>query len=159
MRLPLIAADVTPPVEIRTSFRDQDSGGRGACYDSCAGLLLRNGRNARRCLVEIHPNSEEMPVAAGPRSRVAAYDLGSNSFHLLVAEADGQGGLRLLEQAQEMVRLGAESLRDGIIPKTASRAAWRLCASCAAWLIGISPRPRWPSPPAPSVRRATGPSS
>jgi len=58
-------------------------------------------------------NSEEMPVAAGPRSRVAAYDLGSNSFHLLVAEADGQGGLRLLEQAQEMVRLGAESLRDG----------------------------------------------
>ena len=62
-------------------------------------------------------NSEEMPVAAGPRSRVAAYDLGSNSFHLLVAEADGQGGLRLLEQAQEMVRLGAESLRDGIIPE------------------------------------------
>jgi len=34
-----------------------------------------------------------------------------------VAEADGQGGLRLLEQAQEMVRLGAESLRDGIIPE------------------------------------------
>ena len=62
-------------------------------------------------------NSEQMPVAAGPRSRVAAYDLGSNSFHLLVAEADGQGGLRLLEQAQEMVRLGAESLRDGNIPE------------------------------------------
>ena len=61
--------------------------------------------------------SEEIPVAGGPRSRVAAYDLGSNSFHLLVAEADGQGGLLLLEQAQEMVRLGADSLRDGIIPE------------------------------------------
>jgi exopolyphosphatase/guanosine-5'-triphosphate,3'-diphosphate pyrophosphatase len=61
--------------------------------------------------------SEQAPPAAGPRSRVAAYDLGSNSFHLLVAEADGQGGLLLLEQAQEMVRLGAESLRDGLIPE------------------------------------------
>jgi exopolyphosphatase/guanosine-5'-triphosphate,3'-diphosphate pyrophosphatase len=61
--------------------------------------------------------SEQAPVAAGRRSRVAAYDLGSNSFHLLVVEADGQGGLLLLEQAQEMVRLGADSLRDGIIPE------------------------------------------
>ena len=61
--------------------------------------------------------SEQMPLADGPRSRVAAYDLGSNSFHLLVAEADGQGGLLLLEQAQEMVRLGADSLRGGIIPE------------------------------------------
>ena len=60
-------------------------------------------------------NSEQGPT--GARSRVAAYDLGSNSFHLLVAEADGQGGLLLLEQAQEMVRLGAESLRDGVIPE------------------------------------------
>ena len=60
-------------------------------------------------------NSEQGPT--GARSRVAAYDLGSNSFHLLVAEADGQGGLLLLEQAQDMVRLGAESLRDGVIPE------------------------------------------
>jgi exopolyphosphatase / guanosine-5'-triphosphate,3'-diphosphate pyrophosphatase len=50
------------------------------------------------------------------RPRVAAYDLGSNSFHLLVAEADGQGGLVELARGQEMVRLGEESLRDGIIP-------------------------------------------
>jgi exopolyphosphatase / guanosine-5'-triphosphate,3'-diphosphate pyrophosphatase len=50
------------------------------------------------------------------RPRVAAYDLGSNSFHLLVAEADGQGGLVELARGQEMVRLGEDSLRDGIIP-------------------------------------------
>jgi exopolyphosphatase / guanosine-5'-triphosphate,3'-diphosphate pyrophosphatase len=61
--------------------------------------------------------SESRPVPTGQRSRVAAYDLGSNSFHLLVVEADGQGGLLPLEQAQEMVRLGADSLRDGIIPE------------------------------------------
>jgi len=60
------------------------------------------------------PNKK--PGPAGPGSRVAAYDLGSNSFHLLVAEADGRGALLPLEQAQEMVRLGADSLRDGAIP-------------------------------------------
>jgi exopolyphosphatase/guanosine-5'-triphosphate,3'-diphosphate pyrophosphatase len=56
------------------------------------------------------------PAPSGNRPRVAAYDLGSNSFHLLVAEADGAGGLVELARGQEMVRLGEESLRDGIIP-------------------------------------------
>ena len=56
------------------------------------------------------------PAPVGERPRVAAYDLGSNSFHLLVAEADGNGGLVELARGQEMVRLGEESLRDGIIP-------------------------------------------
>jgi len=56
------------------------------------------------------------PAPAGTRPRVAAYDLGSNSFHLLVAEADGEGGLVELARAQEMVRLGEDSLRDGFIP-------------------------------------------
>lgn len=51
-----------------------------------------------------------------PRPRVAAYDLGSNSFHLLVAEPDGQGGLVELARGHEMVRLGEDSLRDGLIP-------------------------------------------
>jgi exopolyphosphatase/guanosine-5'-triphosphate,3'-diphosphate pyrophosphatase len=59
---------------------------------------------------------EATPAPSGERPRVAAYDLGSNSFHLLVAEADGQGGLVELARGQEMVRLGEESLRDGIIP-------------------------------------------
>jgi exopolyphosphatase/guanosine-5'-triphosphate,3'-diphosphate pyrophosphatase len=59
---------------------------------------------------------EATPARSGERPRVAAYDLGSNSFHLLVAEADGQGGLVELARGQEMVRLGEESLRDGIIP-------------------------------------------
>jgi len=59
---------------------------------------------------------EATPAPVGQRPRVAAYDLGSNSFHLLVAEADGQGGLVELARGQEMVRLGEDSLRDGIIP-------------------------------------------
>jgi exopolyphosphatase / guanosine-5'-triphosphate,3'-diphosphate pyrophosphatase len=60
--------------------------------------------------------SEVTPAQPGERPRVAAYDLGSNSFHLLVAEADGQGGLVELARGQEMVRLGEESLREGFIP-------------------------------------------
>jgi exopolyphosphatase / guanosine-5'-triphosphate,3'-diphosphate pyrophosphatase len=56
------------------------------------------------------------PAPNGERPRVAAYDLGSNSFHLLVAEADGQGGLVELARGQEMVRLGEDSLREGFIP-------------------------------------------
>ena len=56
------------------------------------------------------------PGQTGDRPRVAAYDLGSNSFTLLVAEADGQGGLVELARGQEMVRLGEDSLREGFIP-------------------------------------------
>jgi exopolyphosphatase / guanosine-5'-triphosphate,3'-diphosphate pyrophosphatase len=55
------------------------------------------------------------PAPEGGRPRVAAYDLGSNSFHLLVAESDGAGGLVELARGQEMVRLGEESLREGFI--------------------------------------------
>jgi exopolyphosphatase / guanosine-5'-triphosphate,3'-diphosphate pyrophosphatase len=56
------------------------------------------------------------PAPNGERPRIAAYDLGSNSFHLLVAEADGKGGLVELARGHEMVRLGEESLREGFIP-------------------------------------------
>ena len=47
------------------------------------------------------------PAPSGERPRVAAYDLGSNSFHLPVGKADGQGGLVELAREHEMVRLGA----------------------------------------------------
>jgi len=56
------------------------------------------------------------PAPGGDRPRVAAYDLGSNSFHLLIAEIDDKGGLVELARGQEMVRLGEESLHEGIIP-------------------------------------------
>jgi exopolyphosphatase / guanosine-5'-triphosphate,3'-diphosphate pyrophosphatase len=60
--------------------------------------------------------SEATASQTGDRPRVAAYDLGSNAFHLLVAEADGQGGLVELARGHEMVRLGEDSLREGFIP-------------------------------------------
>src|SRR5687768_9977898 len=51
-------------------------------------------------------------------ARVAALDVGSNSFHLLVVEAGADGRLTVIERAKEMVRLG-ESLTGGVIPPEA----------------------------------------
>jgi exopolyphosphatase/guanosine-5'-triphosphate,3'-diphosphate pyrophosphatase len=57
----------------------------------------------------------------GKSVRVAALDVGSNSFHLMVVETTANGGIRVLERAKEMVRLGESSLSDGVIPPTAFR--------------------------------------
>jgi len=49
---------------------------------------------------------------------VAALDVGSNSFHLMVAEASSPQRITVIDRAKEMVRLG-ETLRDGAIPPEA----------------------------------------
>ncbi|HKQ70970.1 MAG TPA: Ppx/GppA phosphatase family protein [Polyangiaceae bacterium] len=46
--------------------------------------------------------------------RIAALDIGSNSFHLIVAHVNPGGRMEILDRAKEMVRLG-ETLRTGII--------------------------------------------
>ncbi len=38
---------------------------------------------------------------------LAAIDLGSNSFHMVIAEADADGGLQIIDRVKEMVRLNA----------------------------------------------------
>ncbi len=51
--------------------------------------------------------------------RIAALDLGSNSFHLVVLDAtQGPDGLKteLVERSKEMVRLGESTLLTGVIP-------------------------------------------
>src|SRR5262249_4371006 len=57
--------------------------------------------------------------------RVAALDLGSNSFHLLVADADAQLGIAPIETKKEMVRRGEQSLGSGVIPRSALDRAMR----------------------------------
>jgi exopolyphosphatase/guanosine-5'-triphosphate,3'-diphosphate pyrophosphatase len=52
--------------------------------------------------------------------RVAAMDLGSNSFHLLVADAHPDGHIDPLVQEKEMLRLGDVVSRHGAIPVTAA---------------------------------------
>jgi exopolyphosphatase/guanosine-5'-triphosphate,3'-diphosphate pyrophosphatase len=46
--------------------------------------------------------------------RIAALDIGSNSFHLIVAQVSPSGRMEILDRAKEMVRFG-ESLRTGMI--------------------------------------------
>jgi len=47
--------------------------------------------------------------------RIAALDLGSNSFHLVVVDTDTPE-IRVLGRAKEMVRLGEATLLSGVIP-------------------------------------------
>ena len=51
--------------------------------------------------------------------RVAAMDLGSNSFHLLVADVHPDGHIDPLVQEKEMLRLGDVVSRHGALPPTA----------------------------------------
>src|SRR3954463_5190121 len=48
--------------------------------------------------------------------RIAALDVGSNSFHLMVAEVETGGMIKVLDRAKEMVRLGDSTLHKGVIP-------------------------------------------
>ena len=48
--------------------------------------------------------------------RIAALDVGSNSFHLLVADVETGGHIHVLDRAKEMVRLGDSTLHKGVIP-------------------------------------------
>ena len=48
--------------------------------------------------------------------RIAALDVGSNSFHLIVADIGTGGHISVLDRAKEMVRLGDSTLHQGVIP-------------------------------------------
>lgn len=55
--------------------------------------------------------------------RIAALDLGSNSFHMVVAEIHADGTFRPAVREKEMLRLGEEVTRDGRISEAAADAA------------------------------------
>lgn len=55
--------------------------------------------------------------------RIAAFDLGSNSFHLLVVDAQPDGSFVALGREKEMLRLGDVVSREGrVMPAAAARA-------------------------------------
>ena len=49
------------------------------------------------------------------RSYVAAIDLGSNSFHMVIAIEGEEGGVRIVDRVREMVRLGAGLQEDRML--------------------------------------------
>lgn len=55
--------------------------------------------------------------------RIAAFDLGSNSFHLLVVDAQPDGSFVALGREKEMLRLGDVVSREGRVPPAAAARA------------------------------------
>jgi exopolyphosphatase / guanosine-5'-triphosphate,3'-diphosphate pyrophosphatase len=53
--------------------------------------------------------------------RIAAIDLGSNSFHMVIVEVGASGAFQVIGREKEMVRLGASTLSRGRLPATAMR--------------------------------------
>ncbi|MCK5809735.1 MAG: exopolyphosphatase, partial [Cocleimonas sp.] len=49
--------------------------------------------------------TEKTIIDNGQSEMIAAIDLGSNSFHMIVARMDQQGGFAMLDKMKEMVRL------------------------------------------------------
>jgi exopolyphosphatase / guanosine-5'-triphosphate,3'-diphosphate pyrophosphatase len=56
-----------------------------------------------------------------PGMKIAAVDLGSNSFHMVIVETSARGGFRVIAGEKEMVRFGASTLARGRISATAMR--------------------------------------
>jgi exopolyphosphatase/guanosine-5'-triphosphate,3'-diphosphate pyrophosphatase len=52
--------------------------------------------------------------------RIAALDLGTNSFHLLIADVHPDGSFTPLAREKEMLRLGDHVSREGLIPRDAA---------------------------------------
>lgn len=47
--------------------------------------------------------------------KIAAIDLGTNSFHLIIARVTIEGAIEVVDRAKEMVRLGDSAFRTGLI--------------------------------------------
>jgi exopolyphosphatase/guanosine-5'-triphosphate,3'-diphosphate pyrophosphatase len=60
--------------------------------------------------------------------RVAALDLGSNSFHVLIADVDQAGRLVVVERAKRMPRIGEGIFRTGSISSASRKSAFRALA-------------------------------
>jgi exopolyphosphatase/guanosine-5'-triphosphate,3'-diphosphate pyrophosphatase len=60
--------------------------------------------------------------------RVAALDLGSNSFHALIADVDRGGRLTVVDRAKRMPRIGEGIFRAGEISAAARRQAFKALA-------------------------------
>lgn len=76
------------------------------------------------------------PGQPGAADTYAAVDLGSNSFHLLVARRE-HGELRVIDRIKEMVRLGGGLDRDGVLDEDTQQRALGSLARFGQRLRGI----------------------
>lgn len=64
-----------------------------------------------------------LPKSSDAKLRVAVLDLGSTSFHLVVADASPTGKIERVVRQREMLRLGATIAAEGEIPKAVAQRA------------------------------------
>ena len=67
--------------------------------------------------------SSELPVSEHQDRILAAVDLGSNSFHMIVARMDETGSLSVIDRLRETVRLGGGLTKSGRISRDAMQRA------------------------------------
>ncbi|TVQ89149.1 MAG: exopolyphosphatase [Chromatiaceae bacterium] len=84
------------------------------------------------------PTDSPVPVAAPPPDSLAAVDLGSNSFHLIVARSDG-GTLQVIDRYKEMVRLGEGLTSDGFLREDVAERAFACLERMGQRLRDIDP--------------------
>ena len=67
-------------------------------------------------------NTNDTAQVSSPRI-LAALDLGSNSFHMVIAEEDARGGLHFIDRVKEMVRLNAGLDEQGNLSEDSQQVA------------------------------------
>ncbi len=70
---------------------------------------------------------------------VAAIDLGSNSFHMIVARLEESGTLSIIDRLRENVRLGGGLGKDGIINESAQKRAFECLETFAQRIRDLPP--------------------
>ena len=96
-------------------------------------------------------------VTPVPTVRVAVFDLGSSSFHLMVVDASRDGVLTPVLRRRSFLHLGTEVARTGGVPADRAASAVRTVRRLPS---GLPTTPAstwwWPWPPPPSVTPTTG---
>src|SRR5210317_1062174 len=60
-----------------------------------------------------------MNSTTDPNRFLAAIDLGSNSFHMVIAREEEEGNIRIIDTVKEMVRLSAGLDQHGVLSREA----------------------------------------
>ncbi len=81
----------------------------------------------------MHSTKPQMPET------VAAIDLGSNSFHMIVARLEESGTLSIIDRLRQNVRLGGGLGKDGLIDEAAQKRAFECLETFAQRISGLPP--------------------
>ena len=77
------------------------------------------------------------PSADITETQFVALDLGSNSFHMIVAQENKSGLLTVVDRLKESVRLGAGLSQDGLLDKEAQERALKCLKGFGERVAGL----------------------